>query len=81
MGRKAKYATVSNKKSAVSTSILATSSCNNTAVVVCASLIVATLAYALYQPFSIGAHLAWVYSSSTPIEVERYVMNNSISYQ
>lgn len=44
------------------------------------SLIVAVLGYALYHLTSIGTHLNWVYNQST-IEVERYVMNDSISYQ
>lgn len=76
MGRKAKVVTVSSKRP------LSSITYSNKCVVICASLIIATLAYALYQPFSIGAHLHWIYGQSlTPIEVERYVMNNSISYR
>ena len=45
------------------------------------SIVIAILGYALYHSFLIGAHFGWIYGSPTRIEVERYVMNDSISYQ
>ena len=50
-------------------------------ILICSSASVAILGFALYNLFSIGAHLDWIYKSPTMIEVERHVMNDSISYQ
>lgn len=50
-------------------------------ILVIASLMVAVSGYALYHLFSIGAHLDWIYNPPIPLQVERYVMNDSISYR
>jgi len=77
MGKRSKGTTASGKKA----SVTETSSHINKSTVICTSLVVAALAYALFHLFSNGAHLDWIYSSSASIQVERYVMNDSISYQ
>lgn len=75
MGRKVKNTATSNRE----LSVKETSSYTNKSTVII-SVIVAALAYALYHLFSIGAHLDWIDSPPPAIQVEKYVVNDSISY-
>ena len=79
MGKKSRSAVTSSKRlpvAGISKLYFITKS-----TLICGSVIVATLGYALYHLFPIGAHRDWIYSLPTTIRVERYVMNDSISYQ
>ena len=76
MGKKPRSAVTNSKRLPAAENSFIT---KNT--LICSSVIVATLGYALYHLFPIGAHRDWIYGSPTTIRVERYVMNDSISYQ
>lgn len=77
MGRKVKNTATSNRKLSVNEA----SSYTYKSTVIFISVIVAALAYAFYHLFSIGAHLDWIDSPPPAIQVEKYVVNDSISYQ
>ena len=77
MGKKSKSVVTNGKKPQLAGK--STSITRN--IPVCVSVMAAVLGYALYHLFSIGAHLDWNNSSLTSVEIERHVMNDSISYQ
>ena len=80
MGKRTKGTVTNSKKLPVAGS----SGSVTKTIPICSIVIVAVLGCALYHLFSIEAHLDWIYtwpSPPTAIEVERYVLNDSVSYQ